>query len=93
MSELINKLKLFNIPLDVKHDHSPEEMIKMRQGIGMIASLLGGEHQACVDHVLLYAELNIRFFFLAHMVDKALLKVAVDKFIENINNLFNKESK
>lgn len=81
-------LKLFNIPLDVKHSHSPEEMENMQRGLTTLTLLLGDTHKECIDHVVLYAELNIRFFFLAHLVDKNLLAFALNKFIENMSTLF-----
>lgn len=88
MSDLNSKLSLFNIPLDVKHDHSAEAMEKMRQGVAQLTEMMGGEHERCVEHVILYAELNIRFFFLAHIVDKALLKHAFELFMNNMVMMF-----
>jgi hypothetical protein len=88
MSDLNSKLNLFNIPLDVKHDHSAEAMEKMRQGVAQLTEMMGGEHERCIEHVILYAELNIRFFFLAHLVDKNLLLHAFKLFMNNMMQLF-----
>lgn len=83
----------FNIPDELKHDHSEESINKMREGIKILNELLGDfAHNKCMDHVITYAELNIRFLFAANLLsDRTILKEALDMFIENIVKLFLKE--
>jgi hypothetical protein len=86
-------IKSFNIPDELKHDHSDESINKMREGINLLNLLLGDSaHNKCMDHVVTYAELNIRFLFAANLLsDRSILKEALDMFIENIVKLFLKE--
>lgn len=92
-NELQSKFyKAFNIPENLKHDHSDEALEDMRRGIKALNALLGGEHERCIEHVIVYAELNIRFLFAANLLsDKDILKNALDMFIENIVKLFLKK--
>lgn len=79
----------FNIPENLKHDHSEESINQMREGISKLNILLEGQHEKCIEHVIIYAELNIKFLFAANLLkDKNILKNALDLFIENIIKLF-----
>lgn len=84
----LDKLATFNIPVSIKHDHSEESMQLMQEGIARVNHLLQGLHEGCVEHVIKYAELNIRAFFLFHLADKETLKEAVMLFIHNLHVLF-----
>lgn len=87
-----DKLHALNIPFDVKHDHSPEGSASMDYGINTINMFLNGLHDDCVNHMVKYAELNIRAFFLFHLADKETLEEAIKLFFENINKLFLKHT-
>jgi hypothetical protein len=79
----------FNIPNDIQHDHSPEAFKLLNEGIDKLKVLLDGNHDGCVQHVLKYSELNIRFFFAANLLpDKTILKDAFDIYIKNMVQLF-----
>lgn len=82
------KLKTLHIPIEVKHDHSPEAMADMQKGIDLINAFLSGLHEDCVKHLVTYAELNIRAFFLLHLTDKDALRETLRLFIKNLNTLF-----
>lgn len=83
----------FNIPRSLNHDHGEESLSHMRKGLELIKSLLsGGNHDKCIEHVVVYSELNINFFFAASLIkDKSILKEALDLYIENLVKLFLKE--
>lgn len=86
-------IKSFNIPEELKHDHSDESINKMREGINLLNLFLSDSaHNKCIEHIVTYAELNIRFLFFANLLsDRKILKEALDMFIENIVKLFLKE--
>lgn len=82
------KLRTFNIPPDIKHDHTPEGLIELNEGIKKVNLFLGGIHEDCVKHLLIYTELNIRALFLFHLADKDALRETLRLYIKNLNNLF-----
>jgi hypothetical protein len=82
------KLEVFNIPVNIKHDHTPEALVALNEGIEKVNYFLSGLHEDCVKHLVTYAELNIRAFFLFHLTDKDALKAALNLFIKNLNFLF-----
>jgi hypothetical protein len=84
-----NMLEIFNIPTDLKHDHSEEALALIMKGIEKINILLADQHEACINHVVKYAELNIRFLFLANLIpDKRPFTEALDLFMGNLQSLF-----
>jgi len=82
-------LTSFNIPIELKHDHTPEAVEKLQQGIDVIDKILYmGAHELCVKHVVKYAELNIKFLFLSHLTSTHACATALELFLTNIRELF-----
>lgn len=89
---LVNhKLEALKIPTEISHDHSQESFDSMSYGVNTINMFLNGLHEDCVAHMVKYAELNIRAFFLFHLADKQALEVAIKLFFKNINKVFLKQ--
>lgn len=84
----------FNIPNDLIHDHGEEAFKKLTDGINRLDLLLNDNHTSCIDHVVKYSELNIKFFFVTNLLpDKTILKDAFDLYMKNMIELFFKENK
>lgn len=87
----MNFADAFNIPCDLKHDHSEEAFKLLNDGIEKLDILLADNHKHCIDHVLKYSELNIKFFFLANLLPtNQPLKEAFHLYMDNMINLFKK---
>lgn len=78
----------FNIPTELKHDHTPEAMRKLDCGIKLTDILLEGGHPECVNHMVKYAELNIKLFFMLHLLDRNMLVQVFDLYLKNMFSIF-----
>lgn len=82
-------LDIFNVPKKLREHHSDEALAYIEEGIKKVDKLLVlAGHQHCVEYVLKYCELNIKYLFMASIVNKETMKMCLDIFIPNILNLF-----
>lgn len=89
MPPIEEQMRVFNIPLDLKHDHSDENLERMESGLRSLNLFLVGGHEKCVKQMVLYAEMNIKFLFIQALVDKgANIDKALQLFVANLMEIF-----
>ncbi len=87
-------IEYFNIPQELSHHADGSTMTLMDEGIIKIKAFseLLGIHEGCIQQTIKYAELNMRFLFLASLVNKETQQEALEIYLTNIRELFTKKT-
>lgn len=89
MPPIPQQMEVFNIPLHLKHDHSPETLEKMESGLRCLDMLMKGGHDTCVRQIVLYSEMNIKFLFMQALIDKGKgVDEALQIYVANLMEIF-----
>ncbi len=82
------QMQMFKIPLELKHDHSEENLTNMRFGLRTLDNFLAGGHEKCVEQMIVYAEMNIKFLFIQALIDRKNVNEALKIFVANLMEIF-----
>jgi hypothetical protein len=93
MPSIPEQMEIFNIPTDLKHDHSDETLQRMIAGLVKLDLFLTGGHEKCVNQLVVYCEMNIKFLFLQSLVNKdneryEKVDQALQIFVANLMEIF-----
>jgi hypothetical protein len=86
------QMEIFSIPINFKHDHSEETFARMKKGLELLNTFLIGGHDTCVDHMVLYAEMNIKFLFIQSLNNRKDLTESLKIFVANLTEIFLREA-
>lgn len=89
MPPIKDQMAVFNIPVNLKHDHSAENLERMESGLRSLNLFLEGGHNACVRQMVLYAEMNIKFMFIQALINTGKdVDEVLQIFVANLMEIF-----